>query len=124
MSYQLIISITVIIAALIFYTIGVWSERFAGRLKLWHLVMFWIGYVFDTTGTTLMGIMAGKMDLDIHGITGALAIVLMLSHAAWATIVLITRQEKAIRNFHKFSLFVWLVWLIPFLTGMVGAMAK
>jgi uncharacterized repeat protein (TIGR03987 family) len=68
-----------------------------------------------------MGIMAGKMDLDIHGITGALAIILMFSHAAWATIVLITRQEKAIRNFHKFSLFVWLVWLIPFFTGMVGA---
>jgi uncharacterized repeat protein (TIGR03987 family) len=121
MSYQLIISIIVIISALIFYTIGVWSERFAGWLKIWHLVLFWIGFVFDTTGTTLMGIMAGKMDLDIHGITGALAIILMFSHAAWATIVLITRQEKAIRNFHKFSLFVWLVWLIPFFTGMVGA---
>jgi uncharacterized repeat protein (TIGR03987 family) len=122
MSYQLIISIFAIVSALGFYTVGVWSERFAGKLKTWHLVLFWIGFVFDTTGTTLMADMAGKMDFDIHGITGALAIILMLSHAVWATVVLVTRQEKAIRDFHKFSLFVWLVWLVPFFTGMVGAM--
>jgi uncharacterized repeat protein (TIGR03987 family) len=124
MSYQLIISIITIVSALLFYTVGVWSERFAGKLKTWHLVLFWIGFVFDTTGTTLMADMAGKMDFDIHGITGALAIILMLGHAVWATIVLVTRQEKAIRDFHKFSLFVWLVWLVPFFTGMFGAMVQ
>ena len=116
-------AIVTIISALVFYTIGVWSEKFAGRLKPWHLLLFWIGFVFDTTGTTLMGTIAGRFDFDIHGITGILAIVLMLSHAVWATIVLVTRQEKRIRDFHKFSLFVWLVWLVPFFTGMVGAMA-
>src|SRR5512137_2443926 len=99
MTYQLITSIIAIVSAFAFYTVGVWSERFAGKLKTWHLVLFWIGFVFDTTGTTLMTNMAGKMDFDIHGITGALAIILMLSHAVWATIVLITRQEKAIRDF-------------------------
>jgi uncharacterized repeat protein (TIGR03987 family) len=124
MSYQLIISIITIVSALLFYTVGVWSERFAGKLKTWHLVLFWIGFVFDTTGTTLMADMAGKMDFDIHGITGALTIILMLGHAVWATIVLVTRQEKAIRDFHKFSLFVWLVWLVPFFTGMFGAMVQ
>ena len=122
MNILLPFAIITIVSALIFYTIGVWSEKFAGKLKPWHLLLFWIGFVFDTTGTTLMGTIAGKMDFDIHGVTGVLAIVLMLSHATWATIVLITRQEKWIRDFHKFSLFVWLVWLVPFFTGMVGAM--
>ena len=56
-----------------------------------------------------MGNIAGKIDFDIHGITGVLAIILMLSHAVWATIVLITKQEMAILNFHKFSTFVWLI---------------
>jgi uncharacterized repeat protein (TIGR03987 family) len=124
MPIKLIISVTAIILALVFYTIGVWSERIAGRLKPWHAVMFWIGFVFDTTGTTLMAQLAGKMNFDIHGITGVLAILLMFINAAWATIVLIRKQEKAILNFHKFSLFVWLVWLIPLFTGMIGAMAK
>lgn len=123
MTSTLLIAIIAIVSALIFYTIGVWSERFAGRLKTWHLILFWIGFVCDTTGTTLMGKIAGRMMIDIHGVTGLLAILLMLSHAIWASIVLVTRQEKAIVNFHKFSLFVWLVWLIPFFTGMVQAMA-
>lgn len=123
MTSTLLIAIIAIVSALIFYTIGVWSERFAGRLKTWHLILFWIGFVCDTTGTTLMGKIAGRMVIDIHGVTGLLAILLMLSHAIWASIVLVTRQEKAIVNFHKFSLFVWLVWLIPFFTGMVQAMA-
>jgi uncharacterized repeat protein (TIGR03987 family) len=118
----LLFAIAAMVFALAFYTIGVWSEKLAGKLKLWHLVLFWIGLIFDTTGTSMMGIMAGKMDFDLHGITGALAIVLMLSHAVWATIVLATRKVKWIQEFHKFSIFVWLIWLIPFITGLIGAM--
>ena len=122
MSGILIVAIVTICFALVCYSIGVWSEKFAGRLKPWHLVFFWIGFVFDTTGTTLMGRIAGSFQLNIHGITGALAILLMVFHAIWATIVLVRKNENAIRNFHKFSLVVWAIWLIPFLTGLFLAM--
>jgi uncharacterized repeat protein (TIGR03987 family) len=118
----LIIAIVIMITALVMYTIGVWSERFSGKLKSYHLIFFWCGLIFDTTGTTLMGLMAGKVDLNFHGITGALAIFFMLSHAIWATLALFLKQEKVLRNFHKFSTGVWILWLIPFITGMVGAM--
>ena len=118
----LVFAILCIVSALVFYTIGVWSERLAGNLKPWHTALFWAGLVFDTTGTTLMGTMAGRMEFNVHGITGVLAIVLMLCHAIWAAVVLITKQENAIRNFHKFSTVVWLIWLVPFLSGMAGAM--
>ncbi len=117
-------AVITIVSALVFYTIGVWSEKFAGRLKPWHLLLFWIGFVFDTTGTTLMSTIAGGMQFNIHGITGVLAIVLMLGHAIWASVVLVTRREKWIKNFHKLSIFVWLVWLVPFFSGMIGAMAR
>ena len=123
MTVLLPVAIVSIVSALLFYTVGVWSERFAGKLKVWHLVLFWIGLCFDTTGTTLMGKIAGGLEFNLHGVTGVLAIVLMMGHAIWATVVLVTKQEKAIKNFHKFSLFVWLIWLIPFFSGMVGAMA-
>ncbi|RKX68390.1 MAG: TIGR03987 family protein, partial [Spirochaetes bacterium] len=56
---------------------------------------------------------------DIHGITGLLAIILMLVHALWATVVLVRKQENMIIKFHKFSIIVWLIWLIPFGTGVV-----
>ncbi len=108
----------IISLALVFYTIGVWSERLQGRLKPWHLIFFWCGLVCDTWGTGLMIDMAGGLTSDIHGVSGVTAILLMLIHACWATIVLIRRNERAIVNFHKFSLAVWVIWLIPYLSPM------
>jgi uncharacterized repeat protein (TIGR03987 family) len=109
----------IISLALVFYTIGVWSERIQGRLKPWHLVFFYMGLVCDTWGTGLMIEMAGGLTSDIHGVTGVIAILLMLIHAAWATVVLLRKDEKMIQNFHKFSLVVWLIWLVPYLSPMV-----
>ena len=124
MSLILVVSIICMFSALALYTIGVWSERLAGRLSLRHLLFFWAGFIFDTTGTTLMTMMAGKMIMDFHGITGALAIIFMLGHAIWASVVLMLKQEKVLVNFHKFSLVVWVLWLIPFVSGLLGAMLK
>jgi uncharacterized repeat protein (TIGR03987 family) len=122
MAGELIISTILISLALIFYSVGVWSERIAGRLKGWHLIFFWSGLVFDTTGTGIMFEMAGRIGADIHSVTGVVAILLMLVHAVWATTVLVLKHEKAINNFHYFSVFVWAVWLIPYFTGFFASM--
>lgn len=111
--------------ALVFYTIGVFGEKITGSLKLWHLVMFWIGLVFDTTGTTLMGKIANDvLSLNFHSITGLIAIILMAVHAVWATITLKKGDEKSRRSFHKFSIIVWAIWLIPYLSGMIYGMVS
>jgi uncharacterized repeat protein (TIGR03987 family) len=47
----------------------------------------------------------------------------MVIHAIWATVVLLRKDEKAIVNFHKFSVVVWAIWLIPYLTGFFVSMA-
>ena len=109
----------IISLALVFYSVGVWSERFAGRLKTWHLVFFWLGLLCDTWGTGLMFEMAGGLSYDLHGLTGMLAISLMFIHAVWATVVLLRKNEKLIVNFHKFSVVVWVIWLIPYFSPMV-----
>ena len=105
-------------AALVFYSIGVWGERISGRLKWWHFVFFVLGLICDTWGTSMMFEMVGGMSFDIHGITGVIAIVLMFIHAAWALVVLLKKDEQAIVNFHKFSIVVWLIWLIPYFSPM------
>ena len=110
-------------AALLFYTIGVWGERIQGRLKWWHLVFFGLGLICDTWGTGLMFEYVGGMTFDVHGITGLIAIILMLIHFVWALIVLLRKDENAIQNFHKFSVVVWLIWLIPYFSPMFFAMA-
>lgn len=122
---MLLYAIVAITSALLFYTVGVWSEKIQKVLKPWHLAVFWTGFVFDTIGTTLMSRIAGEVfQLNLHGITGLLAIVLMLFHALWASVVLAKNNERARANFHKFSLIVWIIWLIPYLTGLVMGMMR
>ena len=122
MTGTMIIATVLISLALVFYSIGVWSERLAGRLKGWHLIFFWCWLIFDTTGTAMMMDFADEITFDVHGVTGALAILLMVIHAVWATTVLLRKDEQAILSFHKFSVIVWVIWLIPYLTGLFISM--
>jgi uncharacterized repeat protein (TIGR03987 family) len=115
-------SVVLITLALVFYSIGVWSEHLAGRLKGWHLVFFWLGLICDTTGTGLMFEMANAQPFSVHGLTGIVAIVLMFIHAVWASVVLARKDERLIVNFHKFSIVVWLIWLIPYFNGFFVSM--
>ena len=119
------VSATVIITlALVFYSIGVWSERIEGRLRPWHLTFFVLGLAADTVGTGMMFDFAGGMTTDVHGVTGLIAILLMLVHAVWAAVVLVRRDEGWITRFHRFSVAVWLVWLVPYFSPMFFAMAE
>ena len=117
---MLIIAISFIFTACIFYSVGVWSEKISKRLKRWHVVVFWLGLICDTIGTGAMGKLAGSIiQFNIHGLTGLLAIILMLFHAIWATSVIFRKDEEMIIQFHKFSILVWIIWLIPMLSGMI-----
>jgi uncharacterized repeat protein (TIGR03987 family) len=122
MPTNILISTIFITLALIFYSIGVWAEKLSGRLKGWHLAFFWGGLICDTAGTGIMMDYAGGLGPDIHGITGVTAILLMIVHAIWATVVLVRKNEKALTNFHKFSIIVWIIWLIPYLNGFFAGM--
>ena len=117
---MLLIAILFIFGACIFYTLGVWAEKIQKRLKIWHVVVFYLGLIFDTIGTGAMGELAGSLiQLNFHGLTGLLAILLMLFHAVWATVVMVRKDEAMILKFHKFSFAVWIIWLIPMVTGMI-----
>lgn len=125
MNTKLIFAIVFITSALIFYTIGVFGERKAKILKKTHVVIFWIGLLCDTAGTMTMSSIAKSASFpstgltqNLHGITGILAIVLMMFHALWATYVLYKNDEKKKKFFHKFSIAVWIIWLIPYFIGM------
>ena len=118
-------AVIAITTALILYTIGVWSEHRAKVLKPVHLAFFWFGLCADTTGTAMMSQLAdgsGGGLMSAHGITGLIAIILMLVHAVWATAVLVRRDEKAMHTFHRLSIIVWTIWLIPFVLGMMMGM--
>jgi uncharacterized repeat protein (TIGR03987 family) len=43
----------------------------------------------------------------------------MLFHAAWATVVMVRNDEHMKLNFHKLSIIVWAIWLVPMVSGIV-----
>lgn len=130
MGGKLIFAIVTITLALVFYTVGVFGERKAKSLNKKHVIIFWLGLVCDTLGTLTMGKIAETngssmmtAGMNLHGVTGFLAIVLMLFHAIWATWVLYKNDENKKQAFHKFSITVWLIWLVPYIVGMYIGMA-
>ena len=117
MSPQLTAAVVTILLAAGLYTVAVFAERRAGILKPWHLALFWVGLVFDTTSTTLMSGLAGGFKWNLHGSLGVASIVLMLFHAVWASVALWRRDEGVLANFHKFSVAVWALWMVTLVTG-------
>jgi len=134
--FELIYAVICIGAAFILYTIGVWSEKVQGELKRWHVIIFWFGVLNDSMGTLIMEDSVRKaasvvntnqmnnaaFHMNFHSITGMLALTLMLFHVGWATAVLIKNNTRMVNKFHQFSLFVWSIWLIPFITGAIAHM--
>ncbi|MBL1224048.1 HsmA family protein [Enterococcus sp. BWR-S5] len=126
MDTSLILAIITITLALVFYTIGVFSERHSGELSIKHVLLFGLGLVFDTTGTTIMSSIAKAKSqtsaLSLHQVTGVAAIVLMAVHLLWAIYVLFRGTEQSKQTFHRFSLVVWLFWLVPYSAGVIIGM--
>jgi len=122
----LVISTSLITLALIFYSIGVWAERIARYLKPWHIVAFWVGFTFDVSGTYTMHLLAKSPFniLELHTLTGQIALWMMLTHAIWATFVVTKNNEAMRKRFHYFSIIVWLIWLIPYFGGMYLGMVS
>lgn len=125
MTGQLLFAIIAMTTALISYSIGVWGEKRAGTIKPVHLTAFWFGLICDTTGTETMRRIAiqngSASGLNLHSGLGALALVLMAVHAVWASWTYLKADTRARQTFHRFSLGVWSLWLLPYVGGLVLA---
>ena len=109
------------------------GERIQGELKWWQVGAFALGFAADTSGTMLMSAIAtsdGPSGLEgspilaqLMAISGVVALVLMGLHLAWAVVVMIRNKPAEKASFHKFSLVVWAIWLVPYFTGAIAAMA-
>jgi uncharacterized repeat protein (TIGR03987 family) len=111
--------------AFVFYTAAVWTEHVRRLLLPGHVVGFWAGLAFDALGTEGMRRLAQiGFEPGVHGIFGLTAFLLMLGHAVWATVVVTRGSDAARGRFHRYSLIVWLVWLLPYFGGMIAGMSR
>lgn len=126
MPLQTIAAVVLISLALLFYSIGIWSERYSRYLKTWHVVCFWLGLLFDISGTYAMHLISTREFniLEPHTLTGQIALWVMLVHVVWATYVIKWGSEETHRKFHVYSIHVWMLWMVPYLGGMYLAMKR
>lgn len=126
MPRELVVPATFMTLAFVFYTAGVFAERIARDLLPWHLGLFWAGLACDTAGTEMMRRLtaAGETPSLLHSLTGGAALALMAGHAVWATWTVTRGSEDARRGFHRYSVAVWAVWLVPYLGGMVAGITR
>ena len=112
-------ALVLMFAAFALYSVGVWAVVLRKHLRPWHAAFFWSGFLLDSAGTEIMRRLAGGFRWNLHNATGAAALSLMLLHAIWASVVLLRRDDRAVRTFHRISLTVWVIWLVPFVTGLL-----
>jgi uncharacterized repeat protein (TIGR03987 family) len=87
---------------------------------------FWIGLTSDILGKWTMHRLAnGPFDfIAPHTLTGQIALWVMLIHAIWATSVARKDSDELRTNFHRYSLIIWLIWLVPYFGGMYMGMTR
>jgi uncharacterized repeat protein (TIGR03987 family) len=124
MSPLLRVALSFTFGAFLCYSISIWSGQLSGQLRGWHVVMLWVGFGCDVGGSGLMTIIAGKFDLNLHGLAGYTAITLMLVLALCATRLYQSKRERRFRAFHYGSVFVWLLWMIPLANGLISMLRR
>lgn len=126
MPSELILPAALMTLAFVFYTAGVFAERAVRDLRGWHVVVFWLGLTCDSLGTQMMTglIEIGARPTLMHTLTGGAALLLMAGHTLWATWVLVRGSEQMRTNFHRYSIAVWAIWLIPYFGGMIAGMTN
>ena len=124
MPLLLLLSVLLFTLAMVLYTLGVWSERRAHRLKPWHAKVFFGGVIVDTAATVLTYVYVGAIVITPHALMGFVSLSLMALHCVWAAWVLRKGNEHALTHFHKFSIFVWSVWMVSYLSGFALGMMK
>lgn len=110
--------------ALVLYTISVWSERLQDELKTWHLIVFGFGVLIDALATWLTIEFVGAIVYTPHAMFGFTSLFLMALHFIWAVTVFIGDRQAGKQHFHRFSLLVWSVWMLSYITGFVSGLQR
>lgn len=80
--------------------------------------MFGLGVLTDSLGTLLMYLHVGYLIFTAHSISGFLGLFLMIFHFYWAFLVIRNNEITQQKTFHRFSILVWLFWLISYFSGL------
>jgi len=123
MPIEIIIATVLFSLALILYSTAIWSGRKSPQIKLWQIIVFFLGVSSDAWGVWITVKFIGAIVLTPHAIFGFTALLLMSLHFLWVLSLFITNKQQTLRT-HRFGLFVWSVWMLSYLSGFVTGLNK
>ncbi len=105
--------------AFLLYSVAIWTEQLRGGLSRRIISVFIFGFICDVLGTFGMIAQARShhAPISIHGLSGEIALVIMLIHLLWALKSIRSGGQSAER-FNCCSPYAWCVWMIAFLSGI------
>jgi len=123
MPIEIIIATVLFTLALILYSTAIWSGRKSQQLRLWQIVVFFLGVSSDAWGVWITVEFIGAIVLTPHAIFGFTALLLMSLHFLWVFSFFITNKVQT-PSTHRFGLFVWGIWMLSYLSGFVTGLDK
>ncbi len=118
MNTFLIIGTTIVIFALISYSIGIITEQRKHIITKTVLRFVSIGIILDITATTFMIIGSENSPFSVHGLLGYSSLTAML-----IDVILIWRfhlknsNQKVPKLLHLYSRYAYAWWVLAFITG-------
>jgi hypothetical protein len=110
---------TIVLFALLSYSIAIITEQRKGTIRRTILFFLTLGVCLDIIATTFMILGSSKGGFTLHGILGYSSLLGMLTDA-----ILIWRQKiknglytRVPRKLHLYSRYAYIWWVLAFITG-------
>jgi len=122
MTTHLIIAVTVVTLALIFYSIGFFSAVKKQQISCITPIFYWLGVACDIVSTFFMFSLAHKTNnvSSFHGVIGCIVLILMIGCAVYATIAHRKNIAEITLAFRQHSTIIYILWIIVFITATVS----
>lgn len=112
---------SIVIFALIAYSIGVITEQRKKVLSPKVLAFITIGVLLDITATIFMILGTSKSGITLHGVIGYSSLFVMLVDAIllWRHRIVAGMGSAIREDLHKYTRYAYSWWVLAFITGLL-----
>ncbi len=126
MNESLIIGTRLVVFALLFYSIGIFTEQKKKHVTNIVLIFITLGIITDITATVFMIIGSDNSAFTLHGLLGYSSLLAMLIDAIllWRHRLSEGAEAEVPNGLHKYSRYAYTWWLLAFITGALLVFLK
>ncbi len=126
MNLSIQIGSSVVVLALISYSIGIITEQRIKQITKKVIIFITLGVVLDITATTFMIIGSDKGGFTLHGFLGYSSLLAMIIDAIlmWITMSKYGVKHRVAKSLHLYTRYAYTWWVLAFITGGLLVMLR